>query len=101
MVGGSLRVFRLNSSTTKTGRHDIAEILLKVALSTINQIRSIKEIMIGTLRSGISYQQRDVLHIHVMLQCFFIKLKFTMNRIEIISCTHLYNLMLTATYMES
>jgi hypothetical protein len=30
------------SSTTKTGRHDIAEILLKVALSTIksNQIKS-------------------------------------------------------------
>jgi hypothetical protein len=28
----------LASSTTKTGRHDIAEILLKVALSTINQI---------------------------------------------------------------
>jgi hypothetical protein len=26
------------SSTTKTGLHDIAEILLKVALSTINQI---------------------------------------------------------------
>jgi hypothetical protein len=26
------------SSITKTGRHDIAEILLKVALSTINQI---------------------------------------------------------------
>jgi hypothetical protein len=25
------------SSTTKTGRHDIAEIMLKVALSTINQ----------------------------------------------------------------
>jgi len=25
------------SSTSKTGRHDIAEILLKVALSTINQ----------------------------------------------------------------
>jgi hypothetical protein len=25
------------SSTTKAGRHDIAEILLKVALSTINQ----------------------------------------------------------------
>ena len=31
------------SSTTKTGRHDIAEILLKVALSTINQ--SIKSII--------------------------------------------------------
>jgi hypothetical protein len=28
------------SSTTKTGRHDIAEILLKVALSTINQTKS-------------------------------------------------------------
>jgi len=27
------------SSITKTGRHDIAEILLKVALSTINQIK--------------------------------------------------------------
>jgi hypothetical protein len=31
MVGGS--------SITKTGRHDIAEILLKVALNTINQIK--------------------------------------------------------------
>jgi hypothetical protein len=28
------------SSIIKTGRHDIAEILLKVALSTINQIKS-------------------------------------------------------------
>jgi hypothetical protein len=27
------------SSTTKTGRHDIAEILLKVALNTKNQIK--------------------------------------------------------------
>jgi hypothetical protein len=26
------------SSTTKTGRHDMAEILLKVALNTINQL---------------------------------------------------------------
>ena len=39
MVGGSLRVLPA-SSTTKTGPHDIAEILLKVALSTINQIKS-------------------------------------------------------------
>ena len=31
----------LSSSTTKTGRHDIAEILLKVALNTINQCKSI------------------------------------------------------------
>ena len=28
------------SSTTKTGRHDIAEILLRVALNTTNQIKS-------------------------------------------------------------
>jgi hypothetical protein len=27
------------SSTTKTGRHDIAEILLKVALNTKNQLK--------------------------------------------------------------
>jgi len=36
MVGG----YSPASSTTKTGRHDIAEILLKVALNTINQIKS-------------------------------------------------------------
>jgi hypothetical protein len=36
MVGGSPPGTPA-SSTTKTGRHDIAEILLKVALSTINQ----------------------------------------------------------------
>ena len=29
------------SSTTKTGRHDIAEILLKVPLNAINQIKSL------------------------------------------------------------
>jgi hypothetical protein len=29
------------SSTTKTGRHDLAEILLKVALNTKNQIKQI------------------------------------------------------------
>jgi hypothetical protein len=38
MVGGTPA-----SSTTKTGRHDIAEILLKVALSTINEIKSINQ----------------------------------------------------------
>jgi hypothetical protein len=36
MVDGSLQVPPA-SSTTKTGRHDIAEILLKVALNTKNQ----------------------------------------------------------------
>jgi hypothetical protein len=39
MVGGSLRVYSA-SSTTKTGRHDIAEILLKVTLSTKHQTKS-------------------------------------------------------------
>jgi hypothetical protein len=34
MVGGSHRVLTQASSTTKTGRHDIAEILLKVELNT-------------------------------------------------------------------
>jgi len=33
------------SSTIKTGRHDIAEILLKVALNAINQIKSISNSM--------------------------------------------------------
>jgi len=31
----------LASSTTKTGRHVIAEILLKVSLNTINQINQV------------------------------------------------------------
>jgi hypothetical protein len=34
------RWFSPASSTTKTGRHDIAKILLKVALSTKHQIKS-------------------------------------------------------------
>jgi hypothetical protein len=34
------------SSTTKTGRHDSAEILLKVALNTKNQIKSNKNIVV-------------------------------------------------------
>jgi len=38
-VGGSLRVLPPASSTTKTGRHDIAEILLRVALNTKIQIQ--------------------------------------------------------------
>jgi hypothetical protein len=33
------RWFSPASSSTKTGRHDIAEILLKVALNTTNQIK--------------------------------------------------------------
>ena len=37
MVDGSVSPGTPASSTTKTGRHDIAEILLKVALNTKNQ----------------------------------------------------------------
>ena len=37
MVGGSLRILPA-SSTTNTGRHDIAEIMLKVAFNTKNQL---------------------------------------------------------------
>jgi hypothetical protein len=40
MVGAWLSPGTPASSTTKTGRHDIAEILLKVALNTKNQIKS-------------------------------------------------------------
>jgi hypothetical protein len=38
MVGGPLQVLELASSITKTGRHDIAEILLEVASHTIKSI---------------------------------------------------------------
>jgi hypothetical protein len=41
------------SSTTKTGRHDIAEILLKVALSTINQIKGARFSFILFCRFGV------------------------------------------------
>ena len=40
MVGAWFSPGTPASSTTKTGRHDIAEILLKVALNTKNQIKS-------------------------------------------------------------
>jgi hypothetical protein len=38
------------SSTTKTGHHDIAEILLKVVLNTKNQIKSIIKLGFFSLR---------------------------------------------------
>jgi hypothetical protein len=41
MVGGSLRA----SSTTKTGRHDIAEILLKVALNNAVLVIGLYELL--------------------------------------------------------
>jgi len=41
------------SSTIKTDRHDITEILLKVALNTINQTNQAKPMNIGSLGRGI------------------------------------------------
>ena len=43
------------SSITKTGRHDIAEILLKVALSTRNQIKSTKNYLLGIKQHSLSH----------------------------------------------
>ena len=50
------------SSTTKTGRHDIAEILLKVALSTKNQIKSnLKHSLnIFTIEKDVSFIVNDI-----------------------------------------
>jgi hypothetical protein len=47
------------SSTTKTGRHDIVEILLKVALSTINQ--SIKQQSTRQLTQYVSHKAKIVI----------------------------------------
>ena len=49
MVGGSLRVLRL-LPPQKLGRHEIAEILLKVALNTKNQIKSNQIITMSGIR---------------------------------------------------
>ena len=50
----------LASSTTKSGRHDIAEILLKVALNTINQIKS----NLNNVQPRIILLQRKVTHLN-------------------------------------
>jgi hypothetical protein len=56
-----------SSSTTKTGRHDIAEILLKVALNTINQIKS--NIQGFTGRSGWKYKNQ-LIHSSLSMMSF-------------------------------
>ena len=48
------------ASTTKTGRHDIAEISLKVALNTINQNQS----------NQIKLLEVERLHTHLMMNCW-------------------------------
>jgi hypothetical protein len=54
------------SSTTKTGRHDIAEILLKVALNTKNQksIKSIKRIYILHVKKKNTFQNLSKIRIN-------------------------------------
>jgi hypothetical protein len=51
MVGDSLRVLWL-LPPLKTGHHDIAEILLKVALNTKNQIKLSIKVMSSTRKLG-------------------------------------------------
>ena len=50
----------LASSTTKTGRHDIAEILLKVALNTINTINQI----LSFWTNHQNMQQQKTVHVY-------------------------------------
>ena len=74
------------SFTTKTGRHDIAEILLKVTLSTINQsinlthiqtmyvhCRKISNLFIRALETGIAASVHKVNNFQQCLQIVFIR----------------------------
>jgi hypothetical protein len=61
----------LASSTTKTGRHDIAEILLKVVLNTINQPinRSIRDEPTKSLGIKTMYMPRYIVQLVNMFNC--------------------------------
>jgi hypothetical protein len=64
----------LASSTTKTGRHDIAEILLKVALNTKNQIKSTNcrpdnRVVFKILNTDHGQATGKLYHLHPFLQC--------------------------------
>jgi hypothetical protein len=48
------------SSTTKTGRHDIAEILLKVALITKNQIKS------SNIKNMTTLYYKDTINLYIV-----------------------------------
>jgi hypothetical protein len=56
------------SSTTKTGRHDIAEILLKVALNTKNKIKinPILQLFFSVLFSILSTIVCDFVHLYLI-----------------------------------
>jgi hypothetical protein len=65
------------SSTTYTGRHDIAEILLKVALNTKNQIKSIIYLIQNVIVRIMAkiYINLDLVHIILALSKNIIKNK--------------------------
>ena len=71
------------SSTTKTGRHDIAEILLNVALNTINQIKSYEGIN-GSHTNNLSSVKHETLitpsnYLHIFFHTYFIYLLYVTN----------------------
>ena len=74
MVGGSL-LGTPASSTTKTGRHDIAEILLKVALSTINQVKSNPYIVQSMYRTQLSLELLLIMQVVVCSLLFTTHIK--------------------------
>jgi hypothetical protein len=61
------------SSTTKTGRHDIAEILLKVALNTINQIKSPVRVISNRSILLLLYNPYYISVAHIIILNFFLK----------------------------
>jgi hypothetical protein len=70
-------------STTKTGRHDIAEILLNVALNTINQIKSYEGIN-GSHTNNLSSVKHETLitpsnYLHIFFHTYFISLLYVTN----------------------
>jgi hypothetical protein len=71
MVGGSLRVLRF-LPPLKTGRHDIAEILLKVALNTKYQIKSFVQLSLCRHAAVVSSFTLHItlLFIHYPVSCY-------------------------------
>ena len=63
MVGGSLRVLPA-SSTTKTGRHDIAELLMKVVLSTKIHSNSFTTSVRSLFRDVVPRNGRTIFYIY-------------------------------------
>ena len=58
----------LASSTTESGRHDIAEILLKVVLNTINQIKSFNKNLHFSDENEIDIDEEKKMHIELDAQ---------------------------------